>query len=181
MEATQRLPFLAAVRPTLRALGAFAGLVTGLFWIITLALVRLLGGAEGGVDVYLSAVQLNWTTTIIPSLVVPGLHYVLAREIGIRAGRGRERIISVALALLAWPFFFLHHEMRELVIIWGLPLALLLGLYGWYRGGMVATDGAGTRTDRVLENLGVGVTSVFVIAFVVTVGWAWTQAMLRRG
>lgn len=178
-EATQRSPYVTAIRPTLRALGAFAGLVTGLFWISVQALIFFLGGSEGGFDVYLSAVQMRWAETVIPSLVLPGLHHVIARDLAARAA-GRERMVSAALALLAWPVPFLDPGLRELVIIWGVPLALLLGIYGWYRGGMIATRGSGTRADRILENSGIVIASLFVLAFVSTVGWAWAQAMIRR-
>jgi len=177
VEATQRSPYETVIRPTMVALGAFAGLVTGLFWVVVEALIFLLGGSEGGFEAYLSAVQMHWATTVVPSLVVPGLHHVLARELAPRMP-GRERTISALLALLAWPVPFLDHELRSLVILWGIPLAVLLGIYGGYRGGMLA--GRATRADRILENAGIAITSLFVLAFVATVGWAWAQAMVRR-
>jgi hypothetical protein len=167
----------------LRALGAFSGLVTGLFWLAALAPGALRSGAGPHVVLdYLGAVLAAWTATVIPSLLVPGLHAVLTDELAVHFGRSRARMGSALLVLAAWPVAMLvRPELRPTILFWGAPLAILLFLYGWMRGGMIATDDRGTPLDRALERSGIGITALFILGFVGTVGWAWSRAMFHRG
>jgi hypothetical protein len=179
--AVQRTP-LSRIRLVLRALGAFAGLVTGVFWMAALAPAAFgPGSGSSRLMEYAGSVLTHWTSTVVPSLVIAGLHYYLTQGLGARFGTGRARGGSALLALAAWPAPLADRDLWTSAKWWGIPLALMLLLYGWYRGGMVATEGRGTPADRAIERTGIGIAAVLVLGFIATVGWAWSAAMLRRG
>jgi hypothetical protein len=174
MEATTRRPLTVRIRGVLRVLTAFAGLVAGICWLVVLVPMLFRDGPRGTTALaYLAAVLANWAATVIPSMVIPGLHTFFSQDLAARFGANRARAVSVALALAAWPLLLIDGAMRADVEHWGVPLAVLLFLFGWYRGGMLATGGKGTGLDRGLERLGIGLTGLFILGFVGTVAWSW--------
>jgi hypothetical protein len=171
--------FWQTARLAVRTLAAFAGLVVGWGLAISFVTASIISPEPPFTSVadLSGAVLFVWLSLVLPSLVVPGIHTLLVHEIAARVGERHTRVGSVATALAAGSVLLLDDGLRRSVGVWGLPVALVLSLYGWYRGGMVATVDRGNRVDRVLERIGLATTAALLTGFVLFLAYAWVRAL----
>lgn len=167
-------------RAVLRIMAGFTGLVTGVGLLLTFGAVELSDAGDryfSGAADFGMAVLFFWIVLLIPSCLLAGLHTMIAWLAAERGGERHARAFSVAAAVVLWPLLTLSDSLRHSLHHWGLPAALVLGLYGWYRGGMMETGGVGTPFDRAIERVGLLSAGTLLLCLVILTGHAWLSSL----